>query len=80
MTDDRCDDYEADHDWELHDCDSDYWDDHGYDCDCDDCTEERAMDECGEYPAHLGGGCANAGSEYCEFECPFRDAMYRRMK
>lgn len=26
------------------------------------------MDECGQSP---GGGCSMAGSEYCDFECPF---------
>lgn len=31
---------------------------------------ERAMDECSKMP---DGYCGAAGSEYCEFECPFRD-------
>ncbi len=39
-----------------------------------DATEEDALDdlleECGQMP---GGGCTQAGTEYCDFECPFRD-------
>lgn len=31
---------------------------------------ELAMQECGQSP---NGGCQLAGTEYCEFECPFRD-------
>lgn len=48
-------------------------DEHGYDCDCPECRLEQAEDQCGLLPDHLGGGCLDAGSEYCEFECPFRD-------
>jgi hypothetical protein len=33
---------------------------------------ERAMDECGKVPA-AQGGCLMAGTEFCDFECPFRD-------
>lgn len=39
-----------------------------------DATDEDATLElaqaCGRMP---GGSCSNAGSEYCDFECPFRD-------
>lgn len=56
-------------DWEMEES-------HGYDCDCDECNLERAEMECGELPEHLGGGCSMAGSEYCEFECPFRNAVH----
>ena len=31
---------------------------------------ERASQECGEMP---GGFCTNAGTEFCDFMCPFRD-------
>jgi len=33
---------------------------------------DRAMQECGKVPA-AQGGCLMAGTEYCDFECPFRD-------
>jgi hypothetical protein len=52
-----------------------YEDDHGWDCDCSSCENDRAEQECGELPEDLGGGCSHAGSEYCEFECPFRARM-----
>lgn len=51
------------------------YEDHGIDCDCDECTYEHALGECGELPKHLGGGCSQAGSEYCDFECPFRNRV-----
>jgi hypothetical protein len=35
---------------------------------------EDALEDCGQVP-HLGGGCLNAGTEYCDFECPFRDEL-----
>jgi hypothetical protein len=47
-------------------CRSD-WDDDG---DEDDEFEE-ALGECGRGQGY--DGCTLAGSEYCEFECPFRD-------
>jgi len=34
---------------------------------------EEAIEECGMLPEHLGGGCQLAGTEHCDFECPFRD-------
>lgn len=34
---------------------------------------EEAVQECGLLPKHLGGGCQLAGTEHCDFECPFRD-------
>ncbi len=53
--------------------DVDYDDEgHGYDCDCEKCTQEYHESECGLLPPHLGGGCQMAGTEYCDFECPFR--------
>ena len=48
-------------------------DDHGYGCDCEDCRYEEAAMECGQLPDHLGGGCQLSGTEFCDFECPFRD-------
>jgi hypothetical protein len=53
-----------------------YEDDHGGDCDCLDCENERAEQECGELPKDLGGGCSMSGSEYCDFECPFRNSVF----
>lgn len=32
--------------------------------------DERALSECGQTP---DAGCLMAGTEYCDFECPFRD-------
>lgn len=34
---------------------------------------EEAVEECGLLPKHLGGGCTLAGTEHCDFDCPFRD-------
>lgn len=50
---------------------------HGFDCDCQDCTNDWHESECGQLPPDLGGGCQSAGSEYCEFECPFRNRVVR---
>lgn len=36
-------------------------------------AEELMMQDCGRLPADLGGVCQLAGSEYCDFECPWRD-------
>jgi hypothetical protein len=36
----------------------------------DEFDEDDGLDECGQVP---DGGCAMAGTEYCDFECPFRD-------
>ena len=33
---------------------------------------DRELQECGRVPA-AGGGCLMAGTEYCDFDCPFRD-------
>ena len=50
------------------------WDDeHGGDCDCDDCMTVYHQMECGRLPMSLGGGCTMAGTEYCDWDCPFRD-------
>lgn len=38
----------------------------------DDDALDDLMDDCGLLPDHLGGGCTLAGSEQCDFECPFR--------
>lgn len=51
----------------------DDWEPHGYDCDCPSCRLDRAFDECGRLPEHLGGGCQLGGTEFCDFECPLRD-------
>lgn len=34
---------------------------------------ENAVQECGLLPKELGGGCQMAGTEHCDFVCPFRD-------
>lgn len=36
---------------------------------------EFDYEECGELPAHIGGGCQLAGTELCDFECPNRDRV-----
>lgn len=64
-----------DEEMEFDDDDFSFDDDHGLDCDCEQCDDERAEQECGELPEHLGGGCSAAGSEYCDFDCPFRDRV-----
>lgn len=52
------------------DCDPDYdWDEY----DEEEAEFEELVEECGLLPAHLGGGCQLAGTEHCDFECPFRD-------
>jgi hypothetical protein len=42
-----------------------------------DITEQDALDhllaECGQTN---DGDCLQAGSEYCDFECPFRDELF----
>lgn len=48
-------------------CNYDYDEDYGF---TDEDAIEDLMDECGQMP---DGGCSLAGTEYCDFECPFRD-------
>lgn len=55
--------------------DIDDFEDHPWECDCPDCEQEHAEMNCGELPEHLGGGCAKAGSEECDFDCPFRNRV-----
>ncbi|MEL6129367.1 MAG: hypothetical protein AAFN18_15240 [Cyanobacteria bacterium J06554_6] len=50
--------YYPDDDWD------DGWDDASYD------SDEYWLNECAQIP---GQGCLKAGSEECDFECPFRD-------
>lgn len=53
------DDYnDDDHSWDYDDSDDDNEED----------ELERAMDECGQI---RGGGCMLAGTEFCDWECPF---------
>lgn len=63
--------------WSNDDFDDDFSfdDDHGLDCDCEQCDDERAELECGELPERLGGGCTMTGTEHCDFDCPFRDRV-----
>lgn len=68
----------ADHDPYVEDYDDEYddcHDDHGWECDCEECRIENAFDECGRLPEEIGGGCQLAATEYCDFECPFRDGF-----
>jgi hypothetical protein len=63
------------------DWDDDYeggWDndEHPYECDCDECRRQHLEDECGRLPEDIGGGCQLAGTEHCDFECPFRDTIF----
>ena len=58
---------------DFDDLDDDWWDEHGWECECDACSLGRHLDECGRLPRSLGGGCELAGTEHCDFVCPFRD-------
>lgn len=49
--------------------DREYWDD-ADDGFTDEDAIENLMDECGQ---DRSGSCSLAGTEYCDFECPFRD-------
>ena len=62
----------ADNDWND---EYDDYDDNNTACDIDDEEDEfeRAMDECGQMH---GGGCMLAGTEFCDWECPFSKQMY----
>lgn len=54
-----------DDDWEHDDWEDD---DEGFEDELD-----NALQECGLLPLRLGGGCQLSGTEYCDFDCPFRD-------
>lgn len=62
----------ADNDWNDEDND---WDDDSDDCDIDDEEDEfeNAISECGQI---RGGGCMLAGTEFCDWDCPFSRQMY----
>jgi hypothetical protein len=62
---------DLDDDLYLDDDDEDF-DDFGFDDEEED-EYDRALDECGQLPKHLGGGCTLAGTEHCDFDCPFHD-------
>lgn len=51
----------------------DWEDEFEEECEREEDEFENAVQECGQLPAHLGGGCQLAGTEHCDFECPFRD-------
>lgn len=55
------------HEWD----DVDFDNHHAIDCDCVECTFEFHASQCGRLPQHLGGGCTMAGTEFCDFDCPF---------
>lgn len=48
--------------------------------DCDqiwDMCECRAGEECGRWSnGRLTKSCSKAGSEECDFDCPYRDSLY----
>lgn len=46
------------------------------DRDDDEEAEDEAELNCGELPE---GGCSLAGTEWCDWSCPFSDAMMKRM-
>lgn len=49
-------------------------DGHGFDCDCEFCKYERDAEKCGRFDPHATKlPCTKVGSEYCDFECPFRN-------
>jgi hypothetical protein len=54
-------------------------DDDGVCSDCDeiwDCCECHVGDECGRWDnGRLGKHCSKAGSEECDFECPYRNSL-----
>ena len=55
---------------EHHELNSDPPDDDEFDGYTDEDAIEDLMDECGQT---RDGDCSLAGTEYCDFECPFRD-------
>jgi hypothetical protein len=60
-------------DYEYFDCSDD-----DYDLNDPVLRLEEAIGECGQ--GHDYDGCVLAGSEYCDFDCPFRDEMYRKAR
>ncbi len=52
------------------DGDDDDWCDNCNGIGCEECDEDYWLGECGKLP---NGICMKAGSEECDFECPFRD-------
>lgn len=59
--------------WTQDDIDNDQIDD---DVDEDEQAEMEAEMNCGRYAGNKG--CSLAGTEYCDWSCPFSDALYRR--
>lgn len=50
--------------------------------DFDVCDDEDEYFDCGimfDGRTHKMVGCGKAGSEECDFECPYRDEMYRSL-
>ena len=52
-------------------CDIDYDTDDEWD------EFEEAIQNCGQLHPRYGGGCMLAATEYCDFECSFRDELYK---
>lgn len=67
--------------WSQEDIDADMGiDDDGSFCpDCDESWEMcecHAGEECGRWiNGRLSGSCSKAGSEECDFECPYRNSL-----
>lgn len=66
--------------WAQGDIDADMaGDDDGICPDCNepwDCCECRAGEECGRWiNGRLSSSCSKAGSEECDFECPYRNSL-----
>lgn len=57
-------------DWEYYADDCEDEDDHDWCGDCGECEDclDIAMDECGRM---RDGICTKAGTEYCDWDCPF---------
>lgn len=65
--------------WEQEDIDADQFDDDGVCPDCGsiwDICECRVGEECGRWDnGRLTQSCLKAGSEECDFECPYRNSL-----
>ena len=56
--------------WDYPDYDDDSYGDDDYDEDDEEDEFQYHLDNCGQMP---DGSCGLAGTEHCDFECPFRD-------
>jgi hypothetical protein len=57
----------------LHDCPD-------TDTDADEPEDWEPSDDCGRWwDGRLTGSCSLAGTEQCDFECPYRSTLYRAL-